>query len=292
VALVDKISRNSSSTTATSQPSRRKQISSSSLLPHGIILSSREGKDKRSGEEDDPSTVRPMSPSRLLTSGERDSLVYNNMYSLPPPDHSCISHSRLNDESQLIGSSSLPTLPQSSEGRRISLLDYGKNPIRHPDSTLSGETLTNVNNSLEHWLCRLADTCPLDETGKKSHPHGSRSENEEGDEGEEEEEKEEETKKEKQLGPIKKSSLALFSSTLGSSTSLSVLESIYDSSGITEKFTPLPLSLSKRARGGGGAKRENLIQQLVLSNHRTKSIKEPTQPLANKTCPNRVFVPK
>jgi hypothetical protein len=271
VNLIDKIS---TATAPSRWPLRQRSERVSSLLPHGITVSThREGRDEdESPSGASPSQSQSQSRSRLLSSAERDTLVYSNMYSLPPPESR-----HLHDEPpHVLGSSSRPTLPQSGEH---GLLDYGKNPTRHPDSTLAGETLTNVNKSLEHWLCRLADTCPIDETIRTTttnHRQSQRKDDteaaqESGGEGETEEiaDSERKGKKKKSERQVKISSQQ------------SVLESIYQSSAITDKYTPL-----------SRAKKENLIQQLVVSNHRTKTIKEPTQPIGTSTFPNRIFVPK
>jgi hypothetical protein len=179
--------------------------------------------------------------------------------------------------------------------------EYGKNPSRHPDSTLAGETLLDVNKSLEQWLCRLADTCPLDELRPLSQQEGSgEGEGEGGEVGLEDGGGEGEGKGHKSSKELKrkkkKENLELrLQSQPPHSSSLSVLESIYQMSGITENDTPIPPRPRKGREGeeqGVGGGQENLIQKLVVSNHKTKTLRPPTQSLGAKTLPNRIYVPK
>ena len=236
--LIDKISCHSPSRLFASPAlgsSRTEDMTS--ILPHGISLS-----------------THASSPARLLSSQERDLLVYSNMYSLPPAD-------------QLGTLSSTATSVVVGGGSSEGTSEYGRNPARHPDSTLAGETLLDVNKSLEQWLCRLADTCPLDET----HPLTQQEDGGEHAKGEDSQQLQREKK------DLQQRSLSSFS----------VLDSIYKMSGITENDTPIP-----RHRQQGQETEENVIQKLVVSHHKTKSVRPPTQSLEARALPNQIYVRK
>lgn len=237
----------------------------SSLLPHGITLP----------KKHEISSIK--SPSKLLSSQERDMLVYNNMYSLPPSYHHEEVEGGMKEENnqEIMTKEFTETISMKSEKKIISV-DYGKNPQRHPDSTLAGETLHDVNKSLEQWLCRLADTCPIDET-KLSHTF----------------DEENDVNHHHHHDPLhqimKNESIDhLKPQTHRAISSFSVLEEIYHSSGHTDKQLPIPFGSSSNKKKSN----DNLIQQLVISNHKTKVIKPATQSLGTKSLPNGIFLPK
>jgi hypothetical protein len=283
VDLIDKIS-SSSAREQPSSPSRspaqsQPQSLSLSLLPHGITLSDH---------------TTSLSPARLLSSRERDTLVHSNMYALPPTVVVAADHC----STQMAGTESETSLGAEPLG-------YGKNPSRHPDSTLAGETLLDVNKSLEQWLCRLADTCPLDEMETKPLRRQEQEERQgDGEDTEQEQEEEvpvtflstpKETKRNKKMKRKgQQKSERLHSSSLPSS---SVLESIYQLSGITENDTPIPRRPQGTQREGGEGQGQegqggNMIQKLVVSSHKTKIMRPPTQSLSAKALANQVYLPK
>lgn len=179
VNLIDKISCNptlsssstvSSTTTLPSYSSYDMKLNTS-LLPYGVTIPNTSTWTATTSAPT-PTSRSMKSISRLLTSEERDQLLYTNMYSIPPTYHH--SHEHLERETSIPTTTISTSSPSRKERKEKTTtgqlhdqyLDYGKNPQRHPDSTLAGETLHDVNQSLEQWLCRLADTCPIDETKK------------------------------------------------------------------------------------------------------------------------------
>lgn len=260
------------------------------LLPHGITLPS----------SHDQNNIK--SPSHLLTSNERDTLIYSNMYSLPPSIMSSSSTSTtiLPPSSPSILTTTItstinPPPPHPNphnmmttsstleQQRKEEILNYGKNPIRHKDSTLSGETLNDVNKSLEQWLCRLADTCPIDESSiissnKIMNGNGNDNDNDidiENKNNDEIEISKNEIKKysSMELIPNHKSSnsLKISNKKLGKYLSNPVLESIYQQSGLTEKHTPI--AINSNSNSNLKEENESLIQKLVITNHQIKKIK-------------------
>jgi hypothetical protein len=249
VDLIDKISCNSLSRVHSthsgerhkSAGSERRTSSPLSRLPHGVTIRSH-------SSSYDTSEVKRHGLSHVLTEDERHTLLCGEMYCLPP-----YALSESNPQTSTHDGSLSNTKLKSEFGKT---LEFSK------DSALSGETLHGVNESLQQWLCRLADACPLDEASRTPIrnvfiPPESSNDYFSDDE---------------YPSPPPPISAPLQSVNLASNPT-PVLESVYVVSGLNPKRNTIPTQgkVSSKTQESDGL--DNLIQRLAMVRETTRYVK-------------------
>ena len=150
--------------------------SSGGLLPHGITLRSESAGShitktyvgataqhvrKKTGDK------RSMS---LISDEQKRRLLQEDMLSVPQYYQA----TSRNEPVYSVSSNGPPTRHEDSDTNIIQCAPnkpgkYGQNPVLDTESSLAGDALDGVDGSLESWLCRLAEACPL-ELESTNHP--------------------------------------------------------------------------------------------------------------------------